>query len=50
MSLIKRGRKFEIRIAWEDLDMVTKELVGQVATNRNVSLCHKLQKIEEDFL
>ena len=50
MPLIKRGRKFEIRIAREDLDMVTKELVGQVATNRNVLLRHKLQKIEEEFL
>lgn len=49
MPLIRRERKFEMRIAWKNLDTVTKE-VGKVATNRNVSLCHDLEKIGQEFL
>lgn len=48
MSLIMRGGKFEIRIAWENLDLVIKE-VGKVATNKNVLLCHDLEKIKKEF-
>lgn len=43
-----RGGKFEIRIAWENLDLVIKE-VGKVATNKNVLLCHDLEKIKKEF-
>lgn len=49
MPLIRRERKFEMRIAQKNLDTVTKE-VGKVATNRNVSLCHDLEKIGQEFL
>lgn len=43
------GQKVWDQNVWENLDMVTKE-IDKVATNRNVLLCHDLEKIgNKDF-